>query len=168
VVYEPGPAGRPTAAITREMRHHNLLAAAEARRRAVELADGGGILAPLPMSCGGDEEDAKDDEPWNGSPVDRNGVRAYPILWEGDSALLFIANADGYASYGRPRADLSTRILPRRDAVERFFARWDRFQHIGDVPDELVRQIILNENASNENALSGRMAAHDVNTIEVP
>ncbi len=168
VVYEPGPAGRPVTTITREMRHHSLLAAAEARCRAVELADGGGILALLPAWCATDDEDAKGDEPWDGSPIDRNEVWAYPILWEGDSALIFIANVDGYASYGRPRADLSNRVIPRRDAVERFFARWDRFQHIGDVPDELERQIILNENALTESALSGRMAAPVDDVIKVP
>ncbi len=45
--YEPRPAGRPVTTITREMRRLNWLAAAEALRRAVELADGGGILAPF-------------------------------------------------------------------------------------------------------------------------
>ncbi len=67
---------------------------------------------------------------------------------------------------------MSTRIIPKRDAVERFFALWDRFQHIGDVPDELERQIILNENANGGStaagkleqitqSLGGRMAAED-------
>ncbi|MCP4195494.1 MAG: hypothetical protein GY768_33255 [Planctomycetaceae bacterium] len=63
MVYGTRPAGRPVTTITREMLRTNWLAGAEARRRAVELADGGGLMAPLPTWCRGDEEDAIDDEP---------------------------------------------------------------------------------------------------------
>ncbi len=60
---------------------------------------------------------------------------------------MFNVYSDGFASYGRLRADLSTRAIPKRDAVERFYAHWDRFHHIGEVPDEEQRQEILNQNA---------------------
>ncbi len=83
------------------MRRQSWLAAAEARRRAVELADGRGLLAPLPSWCRDEESTAMDDECWTGADVDLNEARAYRILWEGNSALIFVANADGYASYGR-------------------------------------------------------------------
>ncbi len=49
--YGPRPAGRPVTAFTCEMHRNNVLAAAEARRRAVELADGGSCMAPLPTWC---------------------------------------------------------------------------------------------------------------------
>ncbi len=41
------PAGRPVSLITDEMRRQSWLAAAEARRRAVELADGRGLFGPV-------------------------------------------------------------------------------------------------------------------------
>ncbi len=47
MVYGTRPAGRPVTTITREMLHTNWLAGAEARRRAVELADGGGSYGPF-------------------------------------------------------------------------------------------------------------------------
>ncbi len=42
-----------------------------------------------------------DDECWTGADVDPNEVRVCTILWEGNSALIFVSIADGYASYGR-------------------------------------------------------------------
>ncbi len=80
--YEPPPAGRPVPTITSEMRRQSWLAAAEARRRAVELADGGGLMVPSPEWCrpAGQGKDVY--ECWPGSAVDVNEVRKYPILWE--------------------------------------------------------------------------------------
>ncbi len=83
------PAGRPMRGLTSEMRHQNWLAAAEARRRAVELADGRGLMVPLPQWRRTSEQQADVDECWDGSAVDLNEVRAHPILWNGESALIF-------------------------------------------------------------------------------
>ncbi|MCP4193653.1 MAG: hypothetical protein GY768_23825, partial [Planctomycetaceae bacterium] len=72
-----------------------------------------------------------------------------------DSALIFIANADGYASYGRLQPDLTTSTIPRADAIVRFFHLWDAFQHIGDVPSEEEIQRVINQHA-----VSDRMDAN--------
>ncbi len=86
VQYETLPAGRAISCLTEGMRRHNWLAAAEARRRAVELADGEGVLAPLPQWWDGVESTPGDsDECWDGSFVDQHEVRAHPLLWDGDS-----------------------------------------------------------------------------------
>ncbi len=63
-------------------------------------------------------------------------------MWEGSSALIFVSNADGYASYGRLHPDLSFTTFPRVDAIRRSAHLWDCFHHIGDVPSEAERQIV--------------------------
>ncbi|MCP4241694.1 MAG: hypothetical protein GY772_14130, partial [bacterium] len=132
-LYTSRPAGRAVSGLTSEMLSQNRLAAAEARRRAVELADGEGLLAPLPSWCYAPGEGDEDVEKWSGAVVDKNEMRAYPILWEGASALIFADNADGYASYGRLQPDLSVLTVPRVDAIRRFDVLWDLFHHLGNV-----------------------------------
>ncbi len=49
--YQSPTAGRPVGELTAAMMWDRKLAAAEAHRRAVELADGRGYLSPLPLWC---------------------------------------------------------------------------------------------------------------------
>ncbi len=57
---------------------------------------------------------------------------------------MFVASADGYGSYGRLQSDLSSSTIPRVDAIVRFDGRWEKFQHLGNVPEEGERQEVLN------------------------
>jgi len=66
---------------------------AEARRRACDLADGRGVLAPVWPQKAVDDVD-----PWPGVAISTNEVRLPTIIWSKTDALTFDDYADGFAS----------------------------------------------------------------------
>ena len=98
-----------------------------ARHRAIELANGGGIV--------------EDDDPndWHGVPHEHeNDDRRDPIIWSSKGATVILKAADGYASYGRRefvgRQGVSTMIMDRAKALEHGYVPSDSFQNLGDSP----------------------------------
>eukprot|EP00972_Heterocapsa_arctica_P020758 3058988-Heterocapsa_arctica.AAC.1 len=64
---------------------------AMARYRAIELANGDGLLS-----------DPTDVEPWRGvDPVHPKECRRPPLVWESGAVTSFVPDPDGHASYGR-------------------------------------------------------------------
>jgi hypothetical protein len=79
---------------------------AEARRRAVDLANGGGRI-----------DDVDDPGDWEGVvQVSANDVRRLPLIREGDKALILADYADGFVSYGRT-PDKCPRIVASRIGI---------------------------------------------------
>ena len=117
-----------------DMAAFNLKHFANARRKAVDLADGVGLL-----------DDPEDTKPWEGVPcVSKNEVRRKPLLWEGDVVLRFVDDLDGQASYGRPpafRVPAQLRKSPSASlhkTLNNLGRKLTDFELLGDVPADVL------------------------------
>jgi hypothetical protein len=71
---------------------------ATARRSAVDLAEGIGLLLPDPET----NEPSGDQRPWPGTPcVSSRDDRREVIVWADDQAIEIQDHPDGFATYGR-------------------------------------------------------------------
>ena len=113
---------------TPERKQETIRNYANARRKAIDLAEGRGVI---------DDED--DQTPWEGVPhIDKNEVRKRPLIWESGTVLRFADDSDGYASYGRDPtrwiAPTFTHTVPER--VERVLSKlglgFEDFELLGD------------------------------------
>ena len=99
-------------------------AAANARRIALDLAEGVGQI--------GDPEDTET------FTVQKAGVRddrRRPLVWEEDYCLIYTEPDDGMASFGRVPHPADCRFIPRKTAVLEFKSKWIHYDHYGRVPE---------------------------------
>ena len=98
-----------------------------ARYRAIELANGGGIV---------DNDDPGD---WCGVPHHHcNDDRRSAIVWSDESATFILQGSDGYAAYGRRefvgQSGISTLDMDRNAAISNGYVPSDAFQNLGSTP----------------------------------
>eukprot|EP00972_Heterocapsa_arctica_P079293 11688501-Heterocapsa_arctica.AAC.1 len=107
---------------------------AVARYRAIELANGKGLVS-----------DTCDTEFWRGVPdIDPNGCRKLPVIWTDRTVTSFSPDPDGFASYGRVGWYGYDGLLPytlsRSDTTRVQQYSCDVFENIGFNPaDRAVR-----------------------------
>ena len=124
----------------------------QARRSALDLAEGGGLLAPdLVARC-----DSGDREEWDGVPCHRpNDDRRRPAIWADRSLTTVNPPSDGWASYGRAEAwEFVIRREAKCIALESMHSEWDRYEHLGNVPALVPRS---------DSAVRGAVAEHGRN-----
>ena len=120
----------PLAVVDAAYESASIIANAQARQSAVDLASGRGRLAPNQLT--GCESD--DGEEWAGAPIHQDEDRRRPIVWRGESSITIDEPMDGYASYGRSRFSFTIRHRDRTKAIEWLAPRWDDYRHVGNVP----------------------------------
>ena len=100
---------------------------AEAIRRAIDMASGGGTLVNEPDDEGG----------WLGSKPGPGEKRGKVILWLSDKVLVFGRPEDGTNSYARVHGETPmeqlrwNEMLDRYEAVARFTPTWEDPVHLG-------------------------------------
>ena len=119
--------GPPLRSVTDEHRRAWTRSAANARRRALDLANGLGII-------GDPEDEVRLDQHWSLPKAGANDDRRQPLVWEEDYCLIYVEPQDGLASYGRHPHPVDCKFLPRKIAVHQFGKDWDKYQHFGNVP----------------------------------
>ena len=97
--------------------------AANARHRALDLAEGVGLL--------GDPEDIY---AYSVAKAGVNDDRRRPLVWEEDFCLIYTEPSNGYASFGQNPPPADCRFVPRQAAIIEFGSRWHEYQHFGAVP----------------------------------
>ena len=113
--------GGQSVTFTDEDRRRWTRSLANARRMAIDLANGVGAI--------GDPEDI---DVYRSEPGNVNDDRRKPLVWEGDFCLTYVDPDDGLASYGRKPFPRDCRFIPRRAALLEFGNRWDLYEHLGD------------------------------------
>ena len=100
-------------------RRDNVRAAANARRIAIDLANGSGRM------------DDPEDEFYRQSAQRSNDDRRIPLVWEEHFCLMYTAPHDGFASFGRRPHPIDNRFIPRHQAIMKFQTMWDCYEHLG-------------------------------------
>ena len=119
--------GAQLGSVTEEHKRAWTRSAANARRRALDLVNGLGVI--------GDSEDTvRLDQHWSLPKAGTNDDRRQPLVWEDDYCLIYVVPQDGLASYGRSPHPVDCKFLPRKIAVHQFGKDWDKYQHFGRVP----------------------------------
>ena len=116
--------GEPVNPYTDSNRRQWMRSAANARRRAFDLAEGVGAIC--------DPEDIDEFVCAKGGVRDD---RRRPLVWEDSFCLIYTEPADGIASYGRFPHPIDCKFIPRSAAIMEFRPLWHKYQHFGDVPE---------------------------------
>ena len=114
---------RPVRTFTADHRRSWVRSAANARRRALDLAGGIGTL--------GDPEDT---DAFSQPKQGVNDDRRRPLVWEEDFCLIYVEPEDGMASYGRSPVPVDCKFLARSVAIMHFRSDWHKYHHFGQVP----------------------------------
>ena len=80
---------------------------------------------------------------WQGVPARTGESRLPIILWCGKSAVRFAKHEDGYASYGRTYYDDNSVKMTLAEAESYVQGREDAFEHMGNVPDNITRLMLV-------------------------
>ena len=107
-----------------------------ARNAAIDLAEGIGQVVPEhDTGCQYDHEE------WEGVEPCVNNDRRRPLIWMSSSVIKIMPPYDGFASYGRPDGWESEPHCEDRDkAIAKYAHKWQTYEHLGQVPDQIVSE----------------------------
>ncbi len=118
--YSRPPAGNKVDVTTTTYRSWSRLCGLEARRRALDLRHGRGVLI---------------DEPGDAEYVIAREAHRIPVLWQDGEVTFFADPEDGYASFGRLYPLMEQYSVPRSTGAYTMHQCWSRFEHWGNVPN---------------------------------